>query len=310
MMKIITKDINNIDISVFKEKELSVCIGNFETFHKGHLKLINKLKKLDKNTLKVLISFYPHPVSFFNKKYKLFYNKKEKIEILKTLDLDLVIFLKFNLNLKNMSKNDFIYFLKKIKTKNLVIGKNFKFGIDKSGSVDDLKDVFNTHIIDLKEYDNAILSSTRIKEIASSTNIEKVNKLLYSPYFISSKVIKGNNIGNTLGFKTANLKVLRDKFIIKKGVYITKTFLKNQSYYSITNIGTNPTVSNTKNIKIETHLLNYHQDEFYNSNIKVEFLKYIRNEKKFNNKKELINSIKNDKIKAIKYFEKLGKEVD
>lgn len=310
MMKIITKDINNIDISVFKEKELSVCIGNFETFHKGHLKLINKLKKLDKNTLKVLISFYPHPVSFFNKKYKLFYNKKEKIEILKTLDLDLVIFLKFNLNLKNMSKNDFIYFLKKIKTKNLFIGKNFKFGIDKSGSVDDLKDVFKTHIIDLKEYDNAILSSTRIKEIASSTNIEKVNKLLYSPYFISSKVIKGNNIGNTLGFKTANLKVLRDKFIIKKGVYITKTFLKNQSYYSITNIGTNPTVSNTKNIKIETHLLNYDQDEFYNSNIKVEFLKYIRKEKKFNNKKELINSIKNDKIKAIKYFKKLGKEVD
>lgn len=310
MMKIITKDINNIDISVFREKELSVCIGNFETFHKGHLKLINKLKKLDKKTLKVLISFYPHPVSFFNKKYKLFYNKKEKIEILKTLDLDLVIFLKFNLNLKNMSKNDFIYFLKNIKTKNLVIGKNFKFGIDKSGNVDDLKDVFKTHIIDLKEYDNAILSSTRIKEIASSTNIEKVNKLLYSPYFISSKVIKGNNIGNALGFKTANLKVLRDKFIIKKGVYITKTFLKNQSYYSITNIGTNPTVSNTKNIKIETHLLNYDQDEFYNSNIKVEFLKYIRKEKKFNNKKELINSIKNDKIKAIKYFEKLGKEVD
>lgn len=307
-MKILYKNIDKINYNFFKNKNLNICIGNFETFHKGHLKLINKLNLISKDKdYKVLISFYPHPSNFFNKNYQLFYTKNEKEEVLKTLDIDLVLFLKFDYNLKNMEKLDFINFLSKINTKNIVVGKNFYFSKDKSGNIKDLKKYFKTHIINLKKYKNEVISSKNIKVKLKDFNIEKINKYLYKPYFIISSVIKGNNIGEKLGFKTANLKIKKEKFIIKKGSYITKTYIKDKIYNSITNIGINPSISKNKKIKVETHLLNYHEKDFYNEIIKVEFLKYLRNETKFNDKKDLIKYIKNDKIKAVKYFEKLEK---
>lgn len=309
-MKVIYKTLESLDSNIFKNNNLSVSIGKFETIHKGHEKIIKNLIKIDKKTKKVLITFLPNPNEFFlNKKYDYFLKKEEKINVLKKYKLDYLVFLKFDLNLKNTTKTEFINFLKKINTKNIVVGKDFYFGKEKQGNINDLKENFNVFITEYKMNKNFIISSNKIKNLINKTSINLINKqFLPYKYFIISKVKKGNQIGTKLGFKTANLNV-KNKILPKNGVYATITYLDDIGYYSMTNIGFNPTIKKDKKIKIETHLINYNGKDFYNKKIKVEFFKYLRKEKKFKSLNELIKQLKNDKINAVRYIKKFNNEV-
>ncbi len=257
-------------------------IGNFDGVHIGHQNLINKTKV---NGFKSLV------ITFDEINKDNIISLEEKIERIKLLEVDYLIILKYE-DVKTMFYTEFIKMLKKIKTKRVVIGKDFKFGYKQEGDYIDLESKLEVERVEDILINNNRISSTQIREYLKTGNINKANELLGYNYYVHGNVIKGNQLGRTIGFPTANLDTINE--VLQPGVYKTITYVEDISYKSITNIGINPTFNKLDNLKIETHLLDCDLD-LYTKNIKVEFLVKLRDEKKFNSKEELIEVLTNDK---------------
>ncbi|MFI3329651.1 MAG: bifunctional riboflavin kinase/FAD synthetase [bacterium] len=256
-------------------------IGNFDGVHIGHQNLIKETKEAGFKSL--VITF-----DEINKDN--LFTLEDKIEKIKQLEVDYLIILKYE-DFKNMFYTEFIKMLKKLKTKKVVIGKDFRFGFKQEGDYIDLENKFEVKRLDDILIDNKRISSTSIRQYLTEGSLEKVNELLGYNYFVKGIVVKGNQLGRTIGFPTANLETI--VHLIKPGVYKTITFYDDKEYKSITNIGVNPTFNKVDTLKIETFLLNENID-LYDKEIKVEFITKLRDEKKFNNKEELIEVLNND----------------
>ncbi len=262
--------------------EVNCCtIGNFDGVHLGHKNLINKTK--EKSFKSLVITF-----DEINKNNII--TLDDKIKKIKELKIDYLFVLKYD-DFKNMFYDEFIKMLKKVNVKKVSIGKDFKFGFKQEGDYIDLQNKFEVNIIEDFYINEEKVSSTLIRENLKEGNIIKVNQFLGYNYFINGIVEKGNQIGVTIGFPTANM--VYDN-ILKPGVYKTNTIINNTTYSSITNIGINPSINKLNKLKVETHIINFNED-IYNKEIRVEFLDFIREEKKFNNKEELIEQLNKDK---------------
>lgn len=268
----------------------NLIIGSFDGIHKGHYKLLNKKG----NLVVLIIHNIPH-------KNKYIYNLTEKIENIK-IALKPKHILVFNLKKENCTAFEFIdMYLNNINTKQITIGSDFIFGND-GQNINYLKEYLNNNIklMIIKRTSNSY-STTKIKCLLQTGKIIDVNNKLLIPYSITSKVIKGNQIASKiLNCPTANIKIDKNKIILKSGIYITNTILENHQYNSITFIGKSKSFKNTK-YSVETHLLNYCGDNFYNKKIKVIFIKKIGNVKKYKNINKLKDDINNYILKA-KYF--------
>lgn len=267
---------------------LEICkatIGNFDGVHLGHQDLIKRTK--EKGFKSLVITF-----DDINKTP--LFSLDEKIKKINEFDIDYLVVLKFE-DFKMMFFNEFIKLLKKIRVKKIVIGRDFRFGFKKEGDYIDLDNNFELELVEDILIDNNRISSTNIKELLSIGNINDANKLLGYNYYVESTVMQGNQLGRTIGFPTANINEYNN--ILSTGVYYTNTTYKDNVYKSITNIGVNPTFNEQKNIKVETFILDFNET-IYNEVIKVEFLKKLRDEKKFNSKEELIKTLTDD-IKSI-----------
>lgn len=186
--------------------------------------------------------------------------------------------------------------LKFIGVKRFLCGNDFRFGKDRKGDINTLVRYFHTKIITDITHNGKRISSTLIKEKIKNGDISNANIMLNKNYHIKGKVIKGNQMGRTLGYKTANIKP--DNIIIPApGVYITKVKIGLLNHLSLTNIGYNPTINKQDNLRIETHIINFNR-EIYGKNIKIQFIKYLRAEQKFNTKEELIAQLEDDIINA------------
>ncbi|MBL6665267.1 MAG: bifunctional riboflavin kinase/FAD synthetase [Rickettsiales bacterium] len=284
---------------------LSATIGNFEGIHLGHEKLIhNTIKKAkEQNLQSAIITFEPHPASYFakdqNKNIKIF-SLSQKLKLLKEkYQIDYVIILNFNTKFANIEPTDFIEetLIKNLNIKHLTIGYDFTFGHNKSGNAALLQKYFQHNLDQIKkvEINNQICSSSNIRQSIQEGNIKKANQLLNKNYSISGIISSNNKLGQTIGFKTANL-ILNNHCIKPKfGVYKTLTTIHHlgKTLPSITNFGIRPTVENSKKEIFETHILHFDHN-IYNQKITVEFLDFIRDEKRFNNIDELKKQIKND----------------
>ena len=286
-----------------------ILIGNFDGVHLGHQKLFNKArqyKKKYKNKIGV-ITFNPMPKMFFNKKLKNFklMNLSQKIEQFKKQKVDFLINQKFSKKFSKIKAEVFIknYLNKKIKTKFLFVSNNFKFGNKREGDVKLLKFfekecnyklIIPTPLIKNKK----IISSTLIRKHLLSGNLNNANKLLNRNWEIEGKIQKGRKIGRKIGFATCNIDI-EDYLIAKPGVYSVKVKLgkRTKKIKGIANLGYRPTFKQKK-ILLEVNLFKFNED-IYNHRIKVEFIKFIRSEKKFKNIKQLTNQIKKD-IKVAK----------
>ena len=268
-----------------------LCIGLFDGVHLGHKKLISLMK--EKNNKSNILTFSTKLNKNNDNKFLL--TENEKLDIFRKLNIDKVFIIDFNDKIRNLSKDDFISFLIKNKLKNIIVGSDFTFGKNKEGKASDLLDVNNSHIeiCDLLTCDNIKVSTTKIKELLSSGDITLANKFLGYNYSFSSNVIKGYSRGSKLGYKTINQKVIESKLLPKVGVYMTYAIISGKRYLSMTNIGYVPTFNNNS-LSIETHVINENIDLKVNY-ITIEFIKYIRNEIKFKNEKELINQLNKDK---------------
>ena len=300
-------------LSKFEEKKLCLAIGNFDGFHKGHQAIIRQVKdiSLKKNLSSAIMSFNPHPRTFFNKSNENFniYTKEEKLIFLKEFNIDIYIDFEFNINLSQLTPEDFVknILVDKLNITNLVVGSEFRFGKDRKGNVSILNDLskknnYNVHLVDsimLKDMSSKYSSSIIRKKITEG-KIEDVTNSLGRQWYMKGIVIEGQKKARDINFPTANI-LPSNHILPKKGVYAVDVIFNNKTYLGISNFGLRPTVDGTK-LLLETHLFNFDQ-EIYGKELTVRFHTFIRPEVKFSNFKELTKQIKKDVEKAKKYHQ-------
>lgn len=295
---IIIKSINEID-NISKSV---VTIGNFDGVHKGHQVLIKKTVKFaNENNLKsIVFTFENHPINYFkNKKIKNIITNSEKISKIKKLGVDILIMIPFDSYMTKISPLEFIkeILIDKLDAKKIIVGHDFTFARRKEGNTKILKEMsfkyrFDLEIVNSIDINDIRVSSTHIRELVDNGDVDKVNKYLGYNFLIKGKIIKGKQLGRTIGFPTANIKINDNLLIPKKGVYVTSVYIDDNIYYGATNIGYNPTVKG-ESLSIETNILEFSED-IYGKIIKLEFLERIRDEKKFNSIDELKLQLKKD----------------
>ena len=299
------------NFSISKNHKNSILlIGNFDGLHIGHQKLFNFAKKYKKKyKIKIgVLTFDPMPKMFFDKKLKNFKisNLNQKINSFEKFKIDFVVIKKFD---KKFSKINYIKFIdnilsKKLRPKYIFVSNNFRFGNKREGNVNKLKffeKKYNFKIINPKplKKKTKIISSTLIRKLISNGKINIVNKYLDRNWSIDGKVSVGRKMGRKIGFPTCNIK-LNDYVIAKPGVYAVKILInKNKKLLrGIANLGYRPTF-NQKEILLEVHIFNFSRN-LYNKHLTIEFIDFIRKEKKFKNINQLKKQINLDIRKAKK----------
>lgn len=288
-----------------------LTIGTFDGVHLGHKKIIKKLVKSakEKKLRSCILTFFPHPRNFLSKSndLKMINTIREKKEILDELGVDELIIQEFNDDFSNLSANEFIrHLLKFCEIKEIIVGYNHKFGKDREAGIDELKVYGKKYGFDVCEIDafdiNQInISSTKIRNAIGAGEVELCNEYLGYNFSIDGNIVKGKSIGKKIGFPTANIRVEENyKIIPKNGVYFVSCKIKNIQKFGMMNIGFNPTFGNKK-LTIEVNIFDFNQD-VYDENIKIEFIKFIRNEMKFQNIGELIKQIKIDRETCKSYM--------
>ena len=310
------RGINNINLFRAKHSEVSTVatIGNFDGLHLGHQQILKTMQKeADSDGLwKLIIFTEPHAQEFFSEAAGLDASKpprifpwQEKVRKMKELGVELAFFLKFNNQLRSMTPINFLdKVLLRLNIKKLIIGDDFKFGAEREGDFNLLKkwgiensiEVSNTETFKIE---GERVSSTRIRKALTNGQFELASKLLGRPFTYSGKVVYGQQLGAQLGIPTANLWLPKNKLPIS-GVYIVKVNLDKKELNGIANMGIRPTVGGELPV-LEIHLLDFSQS-IYGKTLTVEFLKKVRDEKKFENINALKEQIFKDISTAKKYF--------
>jgi riboflavin kinase / FMN adenylyltransferase len=285
-----------------------ILIGNFDGVHIGHQKLFDLAKKYKKKfNLNVgVLTFEPMPKMFFNRKIKNFRisNLDQKINLLKNLGVDFVINKKFDNKLSKTKSLNFIknVIYKKLNAKFIFVSNNFKFGNKREGDVSQLinyESLYGYKIVKPEplRIKNKVISSSLIRIFLEKGFLEKANKILKRSWCIVGKVEKGRQVGKKIGFPTCNIDI-KDYVLAKPGVYAVRVYKQNSksSLKGIANLGYRPTF-NQKKLLLEVHLFNF-SGNLYNNYLSVEFLRFIRKEKKFKNTVQLRKQIKSDLLIA------------
>ena len=309
-IKIFDLDFNEFDLS-----PKAVSLGNFDGVHKGHQKLMKENIKISKakNLRPSVLLFKENTKNILNGEREYLTSLEDKIEILKNLGIECFCLLEFSDKFKDLSPYEFIekILYKKLNTKYVIVGDNYRFGKMAKGDIKTLKKyeedfAYKTKVVDFELDDGKIINSTDIRQMVREGKIEKANKDLGHPFKMQGKVIKGAQRGRLLNFPTANLKPSFKYVTAKSGVYFTRVNIDRDCYYALTDIGTNPTFENKK-MKIETYIMDFSKD-IYGKNISIEFLEYLRPDYKFNSPEELIAQMEKDKKTGRNLIEKYRKE--
>ena len=299
------KTFNNFNISQ-KFKNSVIAIGNFDGVHTGHQKTLRDAKKqaVKKKISLGVLTFEPIPIMFFKKKIKnhRINSLEQKKEFLKKQRVDFIIIKKFDKKFSNIDYLNFIkdILFKKIKCRYLYVSKNFRFGKNREGDIRKLKFFerkfqFKTIVTKIFKINKKIISSTKIRKLITTGHIQKANNFLGRNWSVRSKVIRGFQRGRKIGFPTCNLKLL-NYVIPKSGVYSVR--VKTKSFYKkgIANVGYRPTF-NGKNLLLEVNIFGINK-YLYNKVLNIDFIKFIRPEKKFKDLEELKKQISSDITKV------------
>jgi len=293
------------NFNIFKKHKKSIIlIGNFDGVHLGHQKLFKLATKYKKKfKLKIgVVTFEPMPKMYFNHEIKNFRisNIIQKNKILKDLGIDFVITKKFDKKFSKIKANFFIknILYKKLNAKYIFVSNNFRFGNKREGDVKQLirsEKTYNYKIIKPKPLilKNKVISSSFIRKLLEKGKLKKVNSLLNRKWSIEGVVQRGRQQGKKIGFPTCNIDI-KDCVIAMPGVYAAKVRQQNvkKPLKAIANLGYRPTF-NQKKILLEVHIFNF-SGNLYNKYLSVEFIKFIRKEKKFNNVNQLKKQIQSD----------------
>ena len=303
------KDYNSTKPSV-------ITIGTFDGVHIGHKKIINQLTSISSknNLISILLSFFPHPKMVLqnDNELKLINTIQEKESLLNSLNLDYLIIKEFTKEFSRLSALEFVrdILVNKLNAKHIIIGYDHHFGRNRTANIEQLKEFgelydFKVTEILAQDIDDIAISSTKIRKALINGEIRLANKFLGYNFFFSGDVIHGNNIGKTISFPTANIKIDTPyKLVPKNGVYIVKTIIDNQITFGMMNIGYNPTF-NGKQKSIEIHFINFNKN-IYHKNLTIEMISRIRNEIKFNTVEYLKKQLEQDKLSTLNYIKSLN----
>ena len=287
-----------------------LTLGTFDGVHKGHQKILKKLKyEAKKDNLKsIVLTFFPHPRTVLNPDFtlKLINTIEERTRLFEKSKIDILITHPFDKNFSELSPDQFVknILVNKLKIKKILIGYDHRFGKNRTAGFKDLKIFglkygFEVIEISVEEKNKVSISSTKIRNSIIEGDIKTAKSYLGYDFSLKGEVVNGNAIGRTIGFPTANLNINQDyKLIPKNGVYLIRTVLEGKKVYGMMNIGVKPTLK-SKDTSIEVNLFEWGGD-LYGKVIEVFILYYIREEKKFDSLIKLGNQIKLDKKTCIK----------
>ena len=299
------KIIRNIDKNQQKLPNIALTIGNFDGIHIGHKKILEKLKSAgqERGLKTALLTFEPHPAKIFGKdSQNRIYNLSEKVRILKLEGLiDFLFIIHFNKDLINLPADNFLrdILLKNINMKYLLVGYDFCFGKDRKGNIKFLEDEskklnFKFEQISEQKFDNKTYSSSLVRKFIKNGQIKEVNNILARKFSISGLIIKGRGIARQIGYPTANIIPKKYQIYPKYGVYKVEISIEGEGFLpAILNFGLKPTITDENKAIFEIHIFNFNKD-IYGKKVRVRFLHFIREERRFDDIEALKGQIKND----------------
>jgi riboflavin kinase/FMN adenylyltransferase len=313
--------IRHFDIGQFSAKNPVVTVGIFDGIHLGHRFIIQKLKEAAERRKgeSVLVTLWPHPRVILNQvddSFRLLNTMKEKTGMLEDMGLDHLVVIEFTHEFSRLSSHDFIrdYLVEKIGMRHFVVGYNHRFGRDREGNFDKLKEYagqygFGIEQIPAFESDAGEVSSSRIRKCLQEGNVSTANRILGWEYTFSGKVVGGSRLGTSMGFPTANITPDNEYGLIPAdGVYAVLAGLQEKTYRGMLNIGSRPTVNKDPEKKtIEVHLLDF-KGNIYAEGIRVKFVARLRDEKKFRDTDALKNQLLADRESTLEILSHYRKE--
>jgi len=295
-----------------------LAIGKFESIHRGHRALIEETirRAKQRGLASAVMVFEPHPITVLgDSNYKPLFTGPERVCLLDEYGLDYIFPCPFNADFATLSPAAFCEKLFcEYHAREIIVGEDYRFGHNRVGTVETLRaeaSKYNgdVHVIEVMEDSGAVISTSLIRNLLSANRLPEARKLLGFPFFVMGVTAKGRQLGRTLGFPTLNIYPDDDKFLLADGVYATRTYIQGEELQSITNIGLRPTVnapdSAVKIRSVETFVFDlpekFLDKELYSLQIKVEFLNFIRPERRFDSLDDLKAQIQLD-IKSIPAF--------
>ena len=292
-------------------KPSCVAVGVFDGLHRGHQAIIRKVISIAKKRKlqSVILTFFPHPDSIIKSEVKspLLISLKHRLNLISSFEVDVCVVVKFNNKFRKISAKNFIsdILIKKCQMKNLVISKDFIFGKDRIGNIKLTKKLsrdfdFNVSFQPQLKKNKKAISSTLVRSLIVKGNLKNASRLLGRRVEVVGTVIGGDSRGRNIGFPTANIDP-HHEVIPPRGVYIIEAWLKNKRFYGIANIGFRPTFKKDKTEIIEIHLFGF-KSNIYGKDLRIVFIKKLRNERHFRHKTDLIEQINKDIQQARSYF--------
>lgn len=291
-----------------------LTLGTYDGVHLGHQQIIKSLveRAKSKGVESVLFTFDPHPRKVLypdTNSVQLIDTMDEKLAKLKDLGLDSVILFPFTIPFSRLSAMEFVrdVLVNQIGVSEVHIGHDHHFGKNREGSYLELKELgelfnFEVHQIGPVQDHAITISSTKIRNAIILGDVKTANDYLGTSFRITGKVVKGKQLGRTIGFPTANIgEVDSDKILPKHGVYAVRVICSAQVYSGVMNVGVKPTFSDHENVSLEVYIFGFNEN-IYDQVITVEFVQYIREEKRFDTIDELVNQIREDEKTALTIF--------
>ncbi len=295
------------------QRKNAIAIGTFDGLHKAHQRVLEVLKQEAARIGggSMVFTFYGLPSAFFGEEKQALFTKEEKIRAFAETGIDYLHIVEFDKCFAEISKEAFLqYLLQKLRAGMIIVGYNFRFGAGASGTPEFLQEHAAGYDVRIRVVDAVTLygqpiSSSRIREALRAGDVLLAKELLGRPYSMEGLVQKGACFGRTIGFPTANIAVPEKKLLPQRGVYLTQAEYRGAFYPSITNIGIRPTVSSTRKVTVETHILGFCGD-IYGKMLRIRVLHRMREEKQFCDAAALRRQLEKDKAYATGYFGKKG----
>ncbi len=289
-----------------------LTMGTFDGVHRGHQKLLELMCKKAKEVggEAVVLSYYLHPLETIHKKTfpYLLTEREKKEKILKELGVDCILYLNFDEKLASLPPQKFItdILVKEIGVKEIFVGYDTHFGKNRAGNFELIKKHekdygYKTYFVSPFRLKNRIVSSSMIRDLIREGDIEAAEFYLGRKYSLIGRVVRGKQIGNSLGYPTINIEPIeKNKLIPALGVYICKIIIDESQYWGLTNIGYSPSIKKEQIKTIETYILDFSGD-LYDRKVEIIVHKRLRDEKYFEEPKKLITAIDED-VKALKKY--------
>ncbi|MDO5522194.1 MAG: bifunctional riboflavin kinase/FAD synthetase [bacterium] len=291
-----------VETTDFHLKNSVVTLGKFDGLHIGHQMLIDHVVELKKKGYQsVMFTFSLHPYNLFSKEEtKLIYTNEEKLLKLREEGLDVLIAYPFTTKTASLEPEEFIkeVLVKQCDAKAIIVGNDFCFGKNRRGNVEMLKKYadefgYEVHAYEKVEYEDGVVSATRIREEIEKGNMEDVENMLGRPFSVVGEVVHGRQLGRQLGMPTVNIMPSEGKLLPPNGVYASALEIDGKEYVGVTNVGYKPTVGDKNKLGIETYIIDFKGD-LYGKILEVKLLHYMRPEQKFVSIEELKDQMHRD----------------